>query len=209
MSNASPAFVEPLITGSPASPGRQRFARQSGLVEHADTLGHGAINRNHISPSYKEPFAGRDDVDGYLLKFAPRYRKLVRGMRASKAIISRRARFRKALQILSARVHQRHNPAARCSPTASAALIERAAMTSNPTSPRRRLVTISTSNASNTGNVTAAHTAAAATSRPATFAAMPASKPSRGETGEVGPGNLERCDSVHALTFDQTGHRPP
>ena len=68
--------------------------------------------------------------------------------------------------------------AASVSPTAKAPVIDSAATMSSPRSPRRRLVTISTSSASSTGTVTAAQIVADQAPRPASLAAKPAARPS-------------------------------
>jgi hypothetical protein len=67
--------------------------------------------------------------------------------------------------------------AARFSPTASAALIDSAATMSSPTSPRRRLVTISTQSTASPGTVAAAQIGPDQPARPKSLTAKPASSP--------------------------------
>ena len=115
----------------------------------------------------------------------------MRGTRDSSAVISRRARF-------SAKLSRYWPPAyisatmaaASCSPKASAAVIDSAATMSSPTSPRRRLVTISVTSASSTGSVATVQIAPDQAPRPANRRRQPDGEPERGEAGE------ERTDEL-------------
>src|SRR5664279_1984750 len=131
-----------------------------------------------------------------------RWRKAVRGTRASSAVISRRAvRSAKASRNWPPAYINATMAAARFSPTASAAVIDSAATMSSPTSPRRRLVTISTRSASRIGTVTPAQIAPDQASRPASLAAKPVSSPAATRPARTGRTYLSALAVVMAALF--------
>src|SRR6516165_8954599 len=116
-----------------------------------------------------------------------RWRTAVCGTRASNAVISRLARrSAKSSRYCPPAYIKATTTAARYSAKTSAASIDRAATISNPTSPRRRLMTISATSASRTGIVAAAHIGEAQCPHPENCATSPLTRPAAGHATIIG-----------------------
>ena len=120
-----------------------------------------------------------------------RYRRAVRGTRARSAVISRLARRSAKLSRYCPPAYiKATTTAARYSANTSAASIESAATTSNPTSPRRKLTTISISRTRRTGNVAEIQIVLVQLSRPESCARIPMSRPAAGIATIAGRSSL-------------------
>src|SRR6266566_566905 len=110
-----------------------------------------------------------------------RWRTAVCGTRARSAVISRLARrSAKSSRYWPRAYIKATTTAARYSAKRSAASIDSAATISNPTSPRRKLMTISATSTSRTGMVAPAHIGEAQCPHPENCAASPTTRPTAG-----------------------------
>ena len=178
-SKASPTLAEPLSTAAPTP----RFTGSGSPVSvdwsstatpEATTPSTGATSPRRISR--RSP--GRMVSSVTSSKPPSRWRMALRGARARSAVISRCARASaKFSRYWPLAYMSATTAAARCSPKVSAAVIDRAATMSRPTSPRRRLVTISHKRPASTGRVPATHSRGGQTTAPAAMAARPPARP--------------------------------
>ena len=109
-----------------------------------------------------------------------RWRVAVRGTRDNRSLISRRARpSAKLSRKVPPEYIRATTAAASVSPNSNAADIDRAATMSSPTSPFKRLLTISTRRAARTGMTPAAHATLAKSDLPTTNSPRPDTRPIR------------------------------
>src|SRR6516164_1983667 len=138
-----------------------------------------------------------------------RWRTAVCGTRASSAVISLLARrSAKASRYCPPAYIKATTTAARYSAKTSAASIDSAATISKPTSPRRKLMTISATSASRTGIVATAHTGPAQCAHPKNCPASPMMRPAAGHATITGRSKLrtfalDRCRSNGRDTSDR------
>src|SRR6516162_2475182 len=120
-----------------------------------------------------------------------RWRTAVCGTRARSAVISRLARrSAKSSRYCPPEYIKATTTAARYSAKTNAASIDSAATMSNPTSPRRKLMTISATSANRTGIVPMAHIEEAQWAHPENCAARPMIRPAAGHATIIGRSKL-------------------